>query len=150
MLGGLELARSRGARTALVTCAGEAAGRWDHVIHLDTGPELLTGSTRLKAGSATKLALNIITTVAFTRLGKVYSNLMVDMRATNDKLHDRALRILRELCPEVTREDAARTLERAGDDLKIAIVMEHKGHDASTAAALLAHHDGRLRDVLEG
>ena len=87
---------------------------------LDTGPELLTGSTRLKAGSATKLALNIITTSTFVRLGKVYSNLMVDLKATNDKLTDRAIRILRELCPKLSRPEAATVLDRAGGRLKAA------------------------------
>ena len=83
------------------------------MIVLDTGPEILTGSTRLKAGSATKLALNIITTALFTRLGKVHGNLMVDLRATNAKLHDRAIRTLRALRPELSRDAAATALDAA-------------------------------------
>ena len=111
-------------------------------------PELLTGSTRLKAGPATKLALNVITTTVFTQLGKVYSNLMVDVRATNSKLADRALRLLCALCPELARPDAARILEQAGGDLKTAIVVARRGVDPQAAGALLATHQGRLRPIL--
>jgi N-acetylmuramic acid 6-phosphate etherase len=119
------------------------------VIFLDTGPELLAGSTRLKAGSATKLALNIISTTVFTQLGKVHSNLMVDVRATNAKLRDRALRILIELCPELSRAEAAGVLDRAGGDLKAAIVMQRLDVDAPAANRLLEAHGRRLRPVLE-
>ena len=141
--------------TALITCApprvlpGSPAG-CDHLVVLDTGPEILTGSTRLKAGSVTKLALNIITTVAFTRLGKVYGNLMVDLRATNDKLHDRAIRVLVELCPELSRTEADDVLGRADGALKVAIVMQRLDVDAPAAHALLDEVSGRLRAVLEG
>jgi N-acetylmuramic acid 6-phosphate etherase len=119
------------------------------LIVIDTGPELLTGSTRLKAGSATKLALNIISTAAFVQLGKVYSSLMVDLRATNAKLQDRAMRILVELCPELNRERAAMLLERAGGQLKIAIVMQRLDVDATAASDLLNQTHGQLRAALE-
>jgi N-acetylmuramic acid 6-phosphate etherase len=121
----------------------------DHLIMLTTGPEILAGSTRLKAGSATKLALNIITTAAFVRLGKTYSNLMVDLRATNQKLADRAIRILVELCPELTREGAADLLGRADGSLKAAIVMQRLDVDLTQAQAMLRENQGRLRTILE-
>ncbi len=158
VLGAIEVARAAGAMTALVTCVpppGPEPGLlqgWracDHPIVLDTGPELLTGSTRLKAGSATKLVLNIISTTLFVRLGKVYSNLMVDLRATNAKLTDRALRILRELSPDLDRAGAAQVLGRAEGDLKAAIVMQRLDIDLDAARARLAEHDGRLRPILD-
>lgn len=157
VLGAIELARAAGAMTALVTCASppgpqEPGLGWracDHPIILDTGPELLTGSTRLKAGSATKLVLNIISTTLFVRLGKVYSNLMVDLRATNAKLTDRAIRILRELSPDLDRAGAAQMLARAEGDLKAAIVMQRLDVDLDVATTRLAEHDGRLRPILD-
>ncbi len=149
VLGAVDLADQAGAMTALLTCVRPAAApACDHLIVLDTGPELLTGSTRLKAGSATKLALNIISTTLFVRLGKVYSNLMVDMRATNSKLADRAIRILCELNPELTREAASGVLHDAGGELKAAIVMARLGVDFTAARAKLAEHGERLRPIL--
>ncbi len=149
VLGAVDLAGQAGAMTALLTCTRSApATACDHLIVLDTGPELLTGSTRLKAGSATKLALNIISTTLFVRLGKVYSNLMVDMRATNTKLADRAIRILRELKPDLTREAASGVLHDAEGELKAAIVMARLGVDLAAARAKLAEHGERLRLIL--
>ncbi len=149
VLGAVDLAGQAGAHTALLTCTPSAsATACDHLIVLDTGPELLTGSTRLKAGSATKLALNIISTTLFVRLGKVYSNLMVDMRATNTKLADRAIRILCELKPQLTREAASSVLDDAGGELKAAIVMARLGVDLAAARAKLAEHGEQLRPIL--
>ncbi len=149
VLGAVDLARQAGAMTALLTCTPSApVTACDHLVVLDTGPELLTGSTRLKAGSATKLALNIISTTLFVRLGKVYSNLMVDMRATNTKLADRAIRILCELKPGLTREAASGVLHDAGGELKAAIVMARLGVDLAAARAKLAEHGERLRLIL--
>jgi N-acetylmuramic acid 6-phosphate etherase len=152
VLGALDLAKARGGITGLLTCVPlpSPPPGCDHLLFLDTGPELLTGSTRLKAGSATKLALNIITTAAFVQLGKVYSNLMVDLRATSDKLIDRAIRILLELCPELARTEAAALLDRAAGSLKAAIVMQRLDTDLAAANALLAKHDGHLRPILNG
>jgi N-acetylmuramic acid 6-phosphate etherase len=150
VLGAVELAGAAGALTALLTCVrpDRAPASCDHVIVLDTGPELLTGSTRLKAGSATKLALNIISMTSFVRLGKVYSNLMVDLKATNAKLTDRAIRVLIELCPELSRQQAAALLDRADRSVKTAIVMERLGADPPTARRLLDEHHGMLRPIL--
>ncbi|MCI0363997.1 MAG: N-acetylmuramic acid 6-phosphate etherase [Phycisphaerales bacterium] len=151
VLGALIIAKAAGAGTALITCAepAEPPPRCDHLIVLETGPEILTGSTRLKAGSATKLALNIISTCLFVQLGKVYSNLMVDLRATNTKLADRAIRVLIELCPELSRDDAARLLDRAAGNLKAAIVMQRLDVDLQTAQSLIAQQYGRLRLILD-
>ncbi len=150
VLGAMVIARDAGAMTALVTCVAPSQPpvACDHLIVLDTGPEVLTGSTRLKAGSATKLALNIISTTLFVRLGKVYSNLMVDLRATNAKLTDRAIRILCELTPGLTRLEATVALGHADGDLKAALVMQRLDVDLPTARARLAEHDGRLRLIL--
>jgi N-acetylmuramic acid 6-phosphate etherase len=150
VLGALDLAAAAGALTALLTCVrpGRAPDGCDHLIVLETGPELLTGSTRLKAGSATKLALNIISTTLFVQLGKVYSNLMVDLKATNAKLTDRAIRLLVELCPPLSRAEAATLLEKADRSVKTAVVMQRLGVDAATARRLLDEHHGNLRPVL--
>jgi N-acetylmuramic acid 6-phosphate etherase len=151
VLGGLRLAHARGAMTGLLCCAGHEnlPPHCDHLIRLDTGAELLTGSTRLKAGTATKIALNTITTTLFVQLGKVYSNLMVDLRASNAKLTDRAIRILRELCPQLDRSAAADLLEAADGQLKVAIVMECIGIDAPEARKRIDACNGRLRPILE-
>ncbi len=120
--GAVRLAKARGATTAFVACVPmEAPEGCDHLVVLDTGPEVLTGSTRLKAGSATKLALNCITTALFTRLGKVRGNLMVDLAATNDKLVDRAIRTVMQFDPSRTREEAWALLEAHGRSVKRAI-----------------------------
>lgn len=151
VLGAITLAKASGAMTGLLTCAaleGPLHG-CDHLIFLDTGPELLTGSTRLKAGSATKLALNIISTTLFIKLGKVYSNLMVDVRATNNKLRDRAIRILMELCPKLDRNEAATMLAETGGELKTAVLAQRLDIDASSARLLLSQHGGSLRAALD-
>ena len=149
VLGAIELAKSRGAVTGFLTCAPHArpAG-CDHRIVLDTGAEILTGSTRLKAGTATKIALNAITTAMFVRLGKTHGNLMVDLAATNDKLVDRALRIYREFFPQDPREAAHAQLMSAGRMLKVALVMRHHGVDRARAEQLLASHGGNLRAAM--
>jgi N-acetylmuramic acid 6-phosphate etherase len=149
VIGAIRHAKERRGLTALLTCAPSArVEHCDHRIVLDTGPEVLTGSTRLKAGSATKLALNIISTVSFARLGKVYGNLMVDLAATNDKLLDRAIRILRTFDAGLTRESALELLERSGRVVKTAIVMRRLGVDRAQADERLRAANGRLRDVI--
>ena len=121
-LGAIRIAKARGALTAFISCVPMARPEaCDHLIALDTGPEVLTGSTRLKAGSATKLALNCITTALFTRLGKVRGNLMVDLAATNDKLVDRAIRTVMMFDPSLTRDRAWALLEANGRSVKRAI-----------------------------
>lgn len=148
-LGAIEMARTRGALTALVTCGSVPEGHTaDHVIRLDTGPELLAGSTRLKAGTATKLVLNMISTALMVRLGKVHDGLMVDVSATNDKLRDRAARIVVRLVGG-SREEALALLDKAGGRVKTAVVMRTLSMSRSGAEALLEASDGTLRDALE-
>jgi N-acetylmuramic acid 6-phosphate etherase len=115
VLGALRRARALGAKTILLTCnpARKRTERWDVEIDLATGPELVTGSTRLKAGTATKVTLNILSTCAMVRLGKVRGNLMIDVKATNEKLRDRAVRLVSELGGS-SYEEARERLERAG------------------------------------
>lgn len=147
--GALAAAREKGARTVLVTCAPARGLRAlaDVVISMATGPEVLTGSTRLKAGSATKAALNAITTAAMVKLGKAYENLMVDMRPTNAKLRDRALRII-VTAGGVERAEAERLLEAAGREVKTAIVMARTGGTADAARARIARAGGHVRKAL--
>lgn len=122
VLGALRQARRLGARTMLLTCnpARTHGERWDVEIDLGTGPELVTGSTRLKAGTATKVALNILSTCAMVRLGKVRGNLMIDMNASNAKLRDRAIRQVCELSG-LSYESARERLVRAGWSVRVAL-----------------------------
>jgi N-acetylmuramic acid 6-phosphate etherase len=149
--GALAEARERGAATALLTCAAlqgleEVA---DEVVALDTGPEILTGSTRLKAGSATKAALNAMTTTAMVRAGKVFENLMVDLVRGSKKLVDRAARIVA-AATGVDRERAESLLEAAGGEVKTAIVMSRAGLGPEAARARLAAAGGDVRRALDG
>ncbi|MBM4039978.1 MAG: N-acetylmuramic acid 6-phosphate etherase [Planctomycetes bacterium] len=147
--GGLEFARSLGARTLFITCNPRLDGPppADVVIAVDAGPEVLTGSTRLKAGTATKLVLNTLTTAAMVRLGKCYGNLMVDLRATNNKLRVRSARILRQLCG-LDEAAARQCLADAGGELKVAILMARRGLSRDAAKARLKRHRGILRRAL--
>lgn len=133
-LGGIAAAKRLGATTAFLSCSPrDVPPGCDHLIVLDTGPEPLTGSTRLGAGTATKIALNTLTTAVFTRLGKVRGARMIDLRATNEKLRDRCLRILLELFPDLDRAEADRRLHAADDHLRAAVeTLEHEraSHDA--------------------
>jgi N-acetylmuramic acid 6-phosphate etherase len=148
--GALAGARAKGAGTVLVTCApGRGLRRLaDVVIAVATGPEVLTGSTRLKAGSATKAVLNAITTAAMVRLGKAYENLMVDLKPTSAKLVDRSCRIVA-AAGHVTAAKAARLLSTAGGEVKTAIVMGRLGIDAEEARARLDRAGGHVREALE-
>ena len=144
-------ARGVGAATALVACSpppDDALAVSDIVILPITGPEVVTGSTRMKAGTATKLVLNTITTGAMIRLGKTFGNLMVDLRATNAKLQDRSERILMEVC-EVSRPKARELLAEAGGTVKTAIVMHFLGASREEAEQSLAQHGGVIRRVLD-
>jgi N-acetylmuramic acid 6-phosphate etherase len=147
--GALRAARARRAGTVLVTCApGPALRRLaDVVIAVRTGPEVLTGSTRLKAGSATKAVLNAITTAAMVRLGKAYENLMVDLRPTSAKLEDRMRRIVA-AAARVPPRDAARLLAAARGEVKTAIVMGRRRVGPEDARRRLARARGRVRRAL--
>src|SRR3954469_6434548 len=148
--GALRRARDRGAKTIFLTCVAPFADEpeVDLIIRPLTGPEVVTGSTRLKAGTATKLVLNAITTLAMVQLGKVYENLMVDLRATNSKLRDRAARIVATLT-DLPREEAFKWVDKAGGHVKVAIVMFKRNLSPEEARALLAKTGGKLRVALE-
>ncbi|MBX3410996.1 MAG: N-acetylmuramic acid 6-phosphate etherase [Phycisphaeraceae bacterium] len=119
----------------------------DYLVTLKTGPEVLTGSTRMKAGTATKLVLNTISTTLMIRSGRVYQNLMVDLRATNDKLRDRAARIVSTLTG-LSRPDAFSLLQAADGSVKAAILMHRTGRDLPAAAASLDAAGGNLARAL--
>jgi len=148
--GALRRAKSLGAKTVFVTCIQEVPGEpeVDVKIRLLVGPEVLTGSTRLKAGTATKLALNSITTVAMVQLGKVYENLMVDLRASNIKLWDRGARIVATLTG-LSREEAMEVLRAAEGHVKLAVVMHKRKVSADEGRKLLEAAGGRLRKAVE-
>jgi N-acetylmuramic acid 6-phosphate etherase len=143
-------ATERGVHTVFLTCAEPPATMLhscDVVIHVDVGPEVVTGSTRLKAGTATKLVLNIITTGAMVRIGKTYGNLMVDLQATNVKLRERGERIVMEVLG-VSRESARAALTAAGGRVRAAIVMVHENIDFAAAEARLTSVDYHLRAIV--
>jgi N-acetylmuramic acid 6-phosphate etherase len=145
--GALSRAQTLGAATGLVSCSAPPrllAGTCDVVIVPEVGPEAITGSTRMKAGTATKLVLNTISSGAMIRLGKVYGNLMVDLMAWSDKLEDRGERIVME-CAAVDRERARAAIAAAGGSVRLAIVMSRAGVDAERARALLAEAGGFVR-----
>ncbi|MBE9058716.1 N-acetylmuramic acid 6-phosphate etherase [Sphaerospermopsis sp. LEGE 08334] len=148
--GALKAARQRGALTVFIACvpAEQVPFDADIDIRLLTGPEILAGSTRLKAGTATKLALNILSTSVMVKLGKVYGNRMVDVAVTNQKLRDRALRILQDLTG-LSREAAGFLLERSGKWVKLALLMHWTGLDKTAGEELLAAHKGNLRVAVD-
>jgi N-acetylmuramic acid 6-phosphate etherase len=147
--GALRRAAERGATTIFLSCVQPVADepRVDLVIRPRVGPEVLTGSTRLKAGTATKLVLNTITTLAMVRLGKVYENLMVDLKATNLKLWDRGARIVSTLTG-LDRQEAMEVLKRADGHVKVAVVMQKGGMDVDAARAQLERAGGSLRAAI--
>ncbi|HEV3355192.1 MAG TPA: N-acetylmuramic acid 6-phosphate etherase [Pseudonocardiaceae bacterium] len=149
VVGALAAARELGACTALVSANPGAAANAsvDVPIAVDTGPEAIAGSTRMKAGTAQKLVLTAFSTATMVRFGRTYSNLMVSMRATNAKLRGRTLRILRE-ATGASEQDCADALAAADGDLKVALVMLVAGTDTTRAAAALEHAEGHVRTAL--
>lgn len=148
VLGGVEHAKARGAATGLLVCTPIDRPEWcDVLIAIRTGPEVVTGSTRMKAGTATKMTLNMISTASMIRLGKTYGDLMVDLRATNDKLRDRAARIVSAIA-KVDRDTAFVLLDRADGLTKVAAAMGVLGMDAGEARARLEAAGGSLRAVI--
>ena len=141
-------ARRRGAATILVACNARGARRRGLVIAPATGPEVLAGSTRLKAGTATKLVLNTLTTASMARLGKVYGNRMVDLQPRSAKLRARAERLVAEI-GEVSRPRARRALAAARGRVRLAIVIARRNLPADAAARALRAAGGSLRSVLE-
>jgi N-acetylmuramic acid 6-phosphate etherase len=149
--GALARAKERGARTGFLLCTPPAdwmLETYDVVIAPLPGPEVVTGSTRMKAGTATKLVLNTLTTGAMIRTGKVFGNLMVDLRATNEKLRDRSERILMETL-DLERDAARGLLARAGGSVKTAMVMFWCGTGRDESTRILLRAGGRLGEVLK-
>lgn len=149
VLGALEYARGIGCTTAAIACNRDSAvGRAaDIAIEVEVGPEVLTGSTRLKAGTAQKMILNMISTAAMVRLGKAYQNLMVDLVQSNEKLKNRAENIVME-ATGVSRAEARGAIDEAGGRVKLAITMILTGQDAAGARQLLDKAGGRIHDAL--
>lgn len=147
--GALAEARTQGAKTIFFCCVSkeQVPDDYDLSIRVLVGPEVLTGSTRLKAGTATKMVLNMLSTGAMVRLGKVYQNLMVDVSVTNRKLEARALRILGELA-KVSPAEAQDLLKKADNKVKLALVMHHRQLDKGQAEAILEEHQGHLSKIL--
>lgn len=154
VMAALNEARRMGARTIYVTCnplplraTPRRADVADVVVAVDVGPEPIMGSTRMKSGTAEKMVLNMISTVSMIQLGKVYGNLMVDLRATSEKLRQRSVRtiMLATGCPH---GEAVRALRAAGGSVKVAIVMKLTGAGRQAALALLAKSDGSVKGAL--
>jgi len=146
----LSRAQTLGARTAIVSCSEPPKllrETCDVCIVVAVGPEVVTGSTRMKAGTATKLVLNTLTTGAMIRLGKTYGNLMVDLRAWNDKLIDRSQRIVMETTG-LGRDEARDVIQAADGKVKAAIVMARRRVSRDEAERLLEEHGGRLREIV--
>jgi N-acetylmuramic acid 6-phosphate etherase len=149
VLGAARAARHLGAVTCGISCVPDAplSREVEFPMEPAPGPEILTGSTRLRAGTATKMVLNMISTAVMVCLGHVYGNLMVNVAPSNRKLEDRARRIIAQAA-EVSRERAAELLEASGRSVRVAIVMEKRGVSRDDAERLLAQADGRIREAL--
>ena len=149
-VGGLDYARQTGALAIAMSCNENAilSEHSDIAIEMPTGAEILSGSTRLKAGTATKMALNMLSTLTMVQLGKVYRNLMVDMRPTNVKLHDRAIRIVQRALDDMPREEAEKWYHAADCEVKTAIVMKETGASAEEARAALQQQQGFIRRAI--
>jgi N-acetylmuramic acid 6-phosphate etherase len=148
--GALQAARQRGAKTVFIACVpiAQVSAPVDVDIRLLVGPEILAGSTRLKAGTVTKLALNILSTGVMVQLGKVYGNRMVDVAVTNKKLHDRALQMLQDLT-DLSRQEAGILLEHSDRKVKLALLLHWTGLDKAAGDRLLAEHQGNLRRAVQ-
>lgn len=151
VLGSVEYANEIGAGTIGIAC-NEPSPLLDQTqikIGLPVGPEVVTGSTRLKAGTAQKMALNMLSTASMVKLGKVYDNLMVDLKVTNAKLTDRACRIVSEIAA-VDYDEAARLLQQTHNNVKTAIVVSKRRVTPEEAERLLLNAKGHLRQVIGG
>jgi N-acetylmuramic acid 6-phosphate etherase len=147
----LREARRRGALTVGLSCNRDTplSAAAEHPVEVVVGPEVVAGSTRLKAGTAQKLVLNMFSTVVMVQLGKTYGNLMVDLKASNEKLRERAIRTVSSVTG-ASRERAAAALESSDMQVKLAILRLSRGLDEAEAKARLAAADGHLRAAIEG
>jgi N-acetylmuramic acid 6-phosphate etherase len=148
--GAIESAKQRGAKTVFIACVpiNQVGSIADIDIRLPVGPEILSGSTRLKSGTVTKMALNILSTGAMVKLGKVYGNRMVDVAVTNIKLLDRAVQMIQDLT-QLERGAASELLEASGRSVKVALLMHWTQVDRSKAEAILAQNQGQLRAAVD-
>ena len=150
VLGALEKAKEFGAITGLLLCNNPPKLEYvDHIISIIVGPEVISGSTRMKAGTATKMVLNMITTTLMIKLNKTYGNLMVDLKASNEKLWDRGTRIIQHLT-DLSYDDSLKLLQSADGEVKTAIVMEKLKMEAGDSREKLNENKGSLRKVLDG
>ena len=150
VLGALEKAKEYGAMTGLLLCNNPPKLEYvDHIISIIVGPEVISGSTRMKAGTATKMVLNMITTTLMIKLNKTYGNLMVDLKASNEKLWDRGTRIIQHLT-DLSYDDSLKLLQSADGEVKTAIVMEKLKMEAGNTREKLNENKGSLRKVLDG
>ncbi|HET7724597.1 MAG TPA: N-acetylmuramic acid 6-phosphate etherase [Propionibacteriaceae bacterium] len=151
VIGAVARARERGALTVGLSCHSGArlSTAAELPIEVIVGPEFISGSTRLKSGTAQKLVLNMISTITMVRLGKTYGNLMIDVRATNHKLRERAQRIVAHITG-ATREDVSAALDAADDDIRVAALMLARTESAEAASERLRRAGGNLRTALEG
>ncbi len=149
VIGGLEYAKSLGAKTIAIACNMDApiGAQADISIGVDVGPEVIAGSTRMKAGTAQKMILNMLSSGAMIRLGKVYGNLMVDVKVSNQKLAERACRLVMRLTG-ADAEHARELLARANNEVKAAVVMARTGVEYEEASQMLVSADGKLRAVI--
>lgn len=148
-IGAIEYAREIGAKTGSIACNKDAkiSEYSDYPIEVETGAEVLSGSTRMKAGTATKMVLNMITTTAMIKIGKVYDNLMVDLKPTNEKLVDRATKIISEISG-YDYESSKKILSQANNNVKAAIIMATKNVDYEESIKILENNKGFIREDL--
>jgi N-acetylmuramic acid 6-phosphate etherase len=147
----VEYARKKGAKTVAIVCntGTPLAKAAEIAIEVEVGPEVVSGSTRMKAGTAQKMICNMITTGAMTRLGYVYGNLMVHLHLKNEKLVERGIRIVQQITG-LSRENATRLIEDAGDNIPLALVMSQAGVSKAEASRRLKRANGNVRKAIAG
>ena len=149
VIAGLKYAKRIECRTAFLICNPITTKEddFDIIITADIGPEIITGSTRMKAGTATKLILNMISTTTMVKMGKVYGNLMVDLKVWNEKLRDRGTRIIENLT-NLNYKEAGKILKDSGGSVKTALIMVNKSCSKTEAKELIKKYDGNLRNII--
>ena len=149
VIAGLKYAKKIDCNTVFLVCNPVTLEleNFDAIITVDLGPEIITGSTRMKAGTATKLILNMISTTTMVKMGKVYGNLMVDLQVVNEKLRDRGTRIIEKLT-DLNYKEAGKVLKDSGGSVKTALIMVNKSCSKMEAKALLKKYDGNLRRII--
>ena len=149
VIAGLKYAKQIGCHTVFLICNPVPVEfeSFDLIISVDLGPEIITGSTRMKAGTATKLILNMISTTTMVKMGKVYGNLMVDLQVVNEKLRDRGTRIIEKLT-NLNYKEAGKVLKDSGGSVKTALIMVNKSCSKKEAKEQIEKYDGNLRQII--